>query len=149
MKIQNKKNIIIEKEKNNIANSEVEYININETKKVFIQKVANLNIKSDRNTYKNNKNNNIKKLENNQDKEKDIGNLIIETTESFILEIQKNQYNYKNDEDIKHITGIIVKENKLFKDIIYEKKKPNLYIPNDYPIYPYDQDDPEGFYSNI
>lgn len=93
--------------------------------------------------------NNIKKLENNKDKENDIGKLIIETTGSFILEVQKNQYNYKNVEDIKRITDIIVMENKIFKDIKYAKKKPILHISTDYPIYPYDQNDPEGFYSNI
>ena len=62
------------------------------------------------------------------------------------------QFVLKNEESLKIINNCLIKEQQPLKDLeksIELPYKDNKHKPFDYPIYPYDSDDPEGFYANV
>ena len=71
---------------------------------------------------------------------------------SRIITSKDKTLELKNEESIKIINNCLIQEQlslkKLEKSFEFTKKDIK-HKPSDYPIYPYDSDDPEGFYSNI
>ena len=66
--------------------------------------------------------------------------------------VQNIELVLKNAESLKIINNCLINEQKPLNEIessIELAHKDNRHKPFDYPIYPYDSDDPEGFYANV
>ena len=111
-----------------------------------------INLKEEKNTndMQGEKINNVQEKNNNEIND----NLSIYNIKEENKEILKNkkmqnaQFVLKNEESLKIINNCLIKEQQPLKELeksIESPYKVSKHKPFDYPIYPYDSDDPEGF----